>query len=236
MKAGKRGVLHMKPQAVFFDLFETLITEFTNHARTSRRSYNYEELLGIPDEQFRQEWGSRQEQRMNGHYASYGEVIRDIAASRNLQVDQQVIESLYQQRMAEKRIPFEAIDSSISDMLVQLRKLDVKLGLISNCTEEEVRAWPESSLAALFDDALFSFEVRCSKPSIQIYSLACERLGVRPAECVFVGDGGSDELNGAARAGLAAYQAIWFNTSISSTYPQFARPLDLIVEIQKTIG
>ncbi len=37
-----------------------------------------------------------------------------------------------------------------------------------------------------------------------IYLLACERLGVEPAECVFVGDGANDELAGAARVGMRA--------------------------------
>jgi hypothetical protein len=33
---------------------------------------------------------------------------------------------------------------------------------------------------------------------------------VAPNDAIFVGDGGSDELDGAAGVGMAAYQATWF--------------------------
>ena len=40
------------------------------------------------------------------------------------------------------------------------------------------------------------------KPDIHIYELAMRRLGVPPEICLFVGDGGSDELYGAKSAGM----------------------------------
>ena len=44
----------------------------------------------------------------------------------------------------------------------------------------------------------------------RIYSEGLRRVGVDPAEALFVGDGGDDELLGAERAGLRAAQATWF--------------------------
>lgn len=40
------------------------------------------------------------------------------------------------------------------------------------------------------------------KPDPAIYLLACRRLGVAPEDCVFVGDGGDRELEGAAAVGM----------------------------------
>lgn len=40
----------------------------------------------------------------------------------------------------------------------------------------------------LFDDIVVSGEVRVAKPERRIYSLAAERIGLAPAECVFVDD------------------------------------------------
>ena len=37
-----------------------------------------------------------------------------------------------------------------------------------------------------------------------MYWDACRRLGVDPAECLYVGDGGSQELTGAAAVGMTA--------------------------------
>ena len=45
-----------------------------------------------------------------------------------------------------------------------------------------------------------------AKPDPRIYRIACERLGVEPGECLFVGDGANDELPGAERAGMTAVQ------------------------------
>ena len=40
--------------------------------------------------------------------------------------------------------------------------------------------------------------------------LACDRLGIVPAKAVFVGDGGFDELQGAAAVGMRPIQARWY--------------------------
>ena len=48
------------------------------------------------------------------------------------------------------------------------------------------------------------------KPGPAIYLLAAGRMGARPEDCVFVGDGGSDELAGAKAAGMRTAQARWF--------------------------
>ena len=42
------------------------------------------------------------------------------------------------------------------------------------------------------------------KPDPRIYRLACEELGVEPADALFVGDGANDELAGAERVGMRA--------------------------------
>ena len=55
-----------------------------------------------------------------------------------------------------------------------------------------------------------SFAVECVKPDPQIYRTTIEQLGVNPAETLYIGDGGDDELAGAERAGLRAAQAGWF--------------------------
>lgn len=40
----------------------------------------------------------------------------------------------------------------------------------------------------LFDDMVFSYEVRLAKPDPAIFRLAAERLGVAPGESVFIDD------------------------------------------------
>jgi putative hydrolase of the HAD superfamily len=78
--------------------------------------------------------------------------------------------------------------------------------LISVCTEEVPHVWDETPLAGTLDELVFSCDVGISKPDPRIYEIACERLGVEPAECLFVGDGANDELPGAERVGMGAVQ------------------------------
>jgi FMN phosphatase YigB (HAD superfamily) len=82
--------------------------------------------------------------------------------------------------------------------------------LISNAAAEEVSGWSACALAPWFDTVVFSYQVGLVKPDPAIYQLACAQLGVEAARCWFIGDGGSDELQGAALAGLTPGWATWF--------------------------
>ena len=47
-------------------------------------------------------------------------------------------------------------------------------------------------IVSLFDEIVCSAEVGCAKPEPEIYALACNRLGLPPAACVFVDDNESN--------------------------------------------
>jgi putative hydrolase of the HAD superfamily len=80
----------------------------------------------------------------------------------------------------------------------------LKVGVISDCSEEVVAAWPATPLAPLVHEAVLSAAVGLKKPDPRVYELACERLGVAAEKCLFVGDGGSRELSGATAVGMEA--------------------------------
>jgi putative hydrolase of the HAD superfamily len=90
------------------------------------------------------------------------------------------------------------------ETLRELRRRGLLVGLITVCTEDVERVWPESEFAGLFDAEVFSSQVGLSKPDPRIYLLCAELLGVEPGEAVFVGDGANDELAGAQRVGMRA--------------------------------
>ncbi|MGG4345912.1 HAD family hydrolase [Paenibacillus lautus] len=222
----------MVVRAVFFDLYETLITEFEKGKRISKRSYDYMNSLGLSEAEFKREWRIRFERRMNGQFPSYHAVIRDILESRSLPYHEEHVEFLYQSRVSEKRIPFHTISNEICRMLELLRERGLKLGLISNCSEEEVISFGQSGLAPYFDDVIFSYKVGVAKPNEEIYRLACERLSVTPQDSLFIGDGGSDELRGASNSGLTPYHAYWYNTFIESEYEKIHHPLHVLDMIE----
>jgi len=68
------------------------------------------------------------------------------------------------------------------------KKKDLKLGFINNglsrLTEKLVKDW---GLEKLFEVMIISSKEKLSKPDPKIFLLACERLGVKPEDCVFIG-------------------------------------------------
>jgi len=57
---------------------------------------------------------------------------------------------------------------------------------------------------------MFSCAEHVAKPDPEIYLRALGRLGAKPAEAVYIGDGADDELVGAERAGLRPGRAAWY--------------------------
>ncbi|AVT36610.1 haloacid dehalogenase [Plantactinospora sp. BB1] len=87
-------------------------------------------------------------------------------------------------------------------VLRAVRRRGARTALISDCTHELPAFWPQLPVAPLLDARVFSVQVGRCKPDPAIYLAACQRLGVAPGDCLYVGDGGSQELTGAARAGM----------------------------------
>ncbi len=73
-----------------------------------------------------------------------------------------------------------------------------------------VVGWNNCILAELFDSVTLSFEVGIMKPEIKIYEIACNTLNVKPEQCFYIGDGGSEELSSANSLGMKSYYASWF--------------------------
>jgi FMN phosphatase YigB (HAD superfamily) len=224
-------------RAVVFDLYETLVTEF---APGWREGPTPAERLRVPLDDFDRVWRRRKRDRMT-RVVDYRDVLREacsMAGYADHWLDD-VIEELHTTRLAAKAAPIVDVEPSILESLGRVRGLGLRIGLISNCSVEEVAAWDQSPLAALFDGVVFSYDVGHAKPEPAIYRLACQRLGVAPEETAFVGDGGSDELAGAARVGMSPYCARWFldrwpawrrgrTDEATATFPQLTMPADLL--------
>lgn len=121
-------------------------------------------------------------------------------------IDADIPEAVLSQAVAHRQQRFNHalrhVEEGLIDALAALREAGIRLALVSNASTAEVQAWPESPLAPLFDCALFSCECGYKKPDAEIYQLALQQLAVESSECLFVGDGGSDEHCGAHTAGM----------------------------------
>jgi putative hydrolase of the HAD superfamily len=190
-----------------FDLYETLITE---HDPGWMPDVSVAGRLGVDERDFADAWARVWVRRMTGLLPDYPSALREICASLDRAPDAEAIARLNEERLATKARCFARIEVEVLEMLRALTGASLRLGLVSNASFDEVAAWEECPLAPLFDVVVFSYQVGLAKPDARIYHLACERLHVDPASALFVGDGGSQELTGAADAGTIPYWATWF--------------------------
>ncbi len=87
-------------------------------------------------------------------------------------------------------------------VLRALRQRGLRTAVVSDCTPELPEFWPELPIAGLLDARVLSTEERRHKPDPWMYIAAAARIGVEPLSCLYVGDGGSHELSGAAAVGM----------------------------------
>jgi putative hydrolase of the HAD superfamily len=90
----------------------------------------------------------------------------------------------------------------VLETLDALAARGMKRGLISNTAPVVSGLWPDTVFPGHLDSVVLSAHVHLRKPDPAIYLLACNQLGVRPEDCLYVGDGGSNELTGAANVGM----------------------------------
>jgi len=129
-------------------------------------------------------------------------VIRALAHS----LDPTIPEALIREAAEERQRRFDhallSVPPQVLASLQELRAMGLRLGLLSNASTDEVRAWRDSPLAPCFEQAFFSWECGCAKPQAAFYHHALSRMEVASDACLFVGDGGSNEHQGARELGI----------------------------------
>ncbi|MFX0028870.1 MAG: HAD family hydrolase [Candidatus Hermodarchaeota archaeon] len=192
----------MKYKAVIFDLFGTLVD---NYSIKEYNKYltNMALALKLPVEGFSKLWRDTIYKRGIGIFKTTEESIRYICNKLKVFVSDQNIRKCNEIRMENTRKHLTPKNGAI-DILKKLRGLGYKIGLITNCSADVPFLWKTTEFANLFDAAIFSASVGLKKPDAQIYNLACEQLGIEPNECLFIGDGDGNELEGASQLGMDA--------------------------------
>jgi putative hydrolase of the HAD superfamily len=187
---------------VFFDLFFTLVTPKYSDLR------NENDVLGITKE----EWERYAEddelylKRATSKNISPEQIIEDIINKMEMDVNENRKKEILKLREERLKKSLIDIDSTIIDVLLDIKKNGKQICLISNADIIDVMYWNQSPLSNLFDSTVFSYEVGYLKPQIEIYKIALEKMNVSHQKSFFIGDGGSDELKGAKELGIKTIQ------------------------------
>jgi putative hydrolase of the HAD superfamily len=187
------------PRAVLFDFFGTLtraVRQGPAHRRMALR-------LGCDPEEWLALMAKTFYLRAGGGLGDPTTVLRFLARHLGADPSDRVL-----RRVRAERIGAVAIDGPLRPQAVPvlraLRRRGLCTAVISDCWYELPAFLPRLPIHQLLDACVFSVEVGRCKPDPAMYLTACERLDVRPHECLYIGDGGSRELTGAQAVGMAA--------------------------------
>lgn len=217
-------------KAVIFDMYETLITLYESPVYFGTQMARD---AGIEEEKFQAVWRPAESGRSIGQYTLEG-LLETILKDNNCYSAEKMNE-IVSKRIKCKEEAFNHLHKEIIPMLTALKEKGVLIGLISNCFSEEAMVIKNSVLYPFFDVVCLSYDEGVKKPDPEIFRRCIDRLNVSADECLYVGDGGSDELEAAKAFGMNAMQAVWYlkeNTlqpaKRKPDFEQLERPMDIV--------
>jgi putative hydrolase of the HAD superfamily len=186
-------------RAVLFDFFGTLtrsVRRGPQHAAIARK-------LGCDPEMVRTVLDQTFHSRARGAYGSAESTLRWVTEQAGgrpcLSLVRAAVPARVRALQADTVLRPDAVRT-----LTAIKARGLRTGVISDCTHELPAFLPNLPVAPLLDARVFSVELGVCKPDPDIYLAACDRLGVNPEDCLYVGDGGSRELTGADAVGMTA--------------------------------
>ncbi len=192
-------------RAVIFDMFETLITHYNSPLYFGAQMA---EDAGISVDKFQSLWHPTEDDRTIGNLTL--EAVLEMILKENQCYSERTLKKIVDKRIAAKEACFRHLHNEIIPMLTNLKERGFLVALISNCFSEEAKVIRESNLYPYFDAVYLSYEQGIQKPDEKIYERCMESLSVSAEECLYVGDGGSNELEAARKLGMKALQAVWY--------------------------
>lgn len=168
--------------------------------------------VGAEPETFIRGWSDDWRERFGGTHPTTQAGVRGVCKAIGAPADDIAVAEAAQIRIDFARRTLEPRADAVAT-LAKVRSLRLRTALISDCSPDVPLLWPTTAFAQGIEEPFFSCSERLIKPDPALYLRACERLGVVPGNCVYVGDGGNGELTGAARVGM---RSILIRTPASS--------------------
>ena len=186
---------------VLFDLFGTLVPVFNRdeyHAMLATMA----KALGVPAEEFITGFRGDAPQRTIGHWPTLAENIEDLARRNNWSITTSQIRKAVKIRTEFTENALMNPYPETIEALHELQKAGCQVGIISDCSPEVIGLWPQTPLSEIIPNPVLSSQCGLRKPDPAIYELALERYGLDRFLTLYVGDGDSSELPGAAATSI----------------------------------
>jgi len=187
-------------RAVLFDFYDTLARIGEGVADSRRR---IAEACAVDLDRFQVQWRDSLAARTIGGLGSLEDELRSMLRALEIECREELLRELAEGDRSAWIEGVRLYDDTIPT-LQALRERGFALGLVSNCTSQTMAVIHAHGLDQYFDARVLSCEVGIAKPDPGIFLVACERLGVEPASCLFVADGADGELDTAHTLGMVA--------------------------------
>ena len=194
MKNSSVAAIVIQKQALVFDLFHTLV-------RVDPTWGTYQEL-GVSREIWNEHLLEKSPKRLSGAETEPFIIVERLARAIDPSISRQTVERATETRIEKFAEALINIPDDTLEFFHRLSLLGKRIGLVSNADVMECAAWYDSPIASFFDSVIFSCRVGYAKPEPEIYRACLRELGVRSEDSIFIGDGGSGELQGARAIGM----------------------------------
>ncbi|MBN2363355.1 HAD family hydrolase [candidate division WOR-3 bacterium] len=189
---------YLLKKALIFDLFHTLIC-LEDSGSDFRATH---EIIGVSRDDWERQLFSDVDDKLKGKEKNPFKIMEKMIRALKPTIEKEYIETALEHRRRRFEKAFREVPEVTMKSLKIFKEGGKKIGLISNADILEMTGWEESPLKKFIDIPIFSCQVGYMKPEKEIYELCMRELGVSKEECLFIGDGGSQELQGAVNMGI----------------------------------
>lgn len=197
----EKAVANTQISTIVFDLYDTLVPGPSSAAR-ALLLHEVAGQLGADPGRFLRVFDDSRRERFDGTWRTSESMLASIAvrAGARFPASERIRAAAHKRRAQLKELHEHASVETVA----WFRDRGLRVALLSNCSPETPEIWPSGPLRNVVERAFFSCAIGTVKPSATAYKIVCDSLSVAPAECLFIGDGGDSEIQGAVDAGFAA--------------------------------
>ena len=188
--------------AVVFDFYGTLTPISPSEAWASNAA-RLAAVLGVDAGSLVQVLDDSFPERISGALGDVRQTMRVLADRLGVRLTEVQLDEASATRRSVQESMFTLRPEALG-VIERLRSAGLKTGLVSDCTSELPDAWERLPLAAVIDAPVFSCVEGTRKPDPRLFRKVAADLGAEPARCVYVGDGGGQELTGSSATGMRA--------------------------------
>ena len=186
-------------KGIVFDLYDTLIHLENEEYRRLEELFAAE--VGVDYDTYRTTWRKYMPHRMKGDIKTLRDMVEVLLKDLKLPCNSRKLNKLEQMQINTLMSTIRFYHD-VDNLLSSLKDRGLTLTLLSNTSHNSENVLEIIPWMHHFEHVVLSHKIGIIKPDPRIYLIALTNMGLEPNKCLFVGDGGSMELDGAANVGM----------------------------------